>query len=239
MKLRTIVYALYVVCIVSVRERSAVAHTLDLTTARIALRDNHVDMTVEIDSVQMVRKVASVAAFDSATTIAAASDEELTGWVLAARKAVSEDTHLYANGAAVALTLRAFPTPSEVRFVAAQASAAAHPHVEMSMLRFETTEALPHVRAISASFPSVFGRVLCTFMQPATVLADPGSKASFGVLEAPLVVDGKAPSMLQKLGSTGLAIVAAVLAVVAIALQISMRVREPAATPPPDQRKTL
>jgi hypothetical protein len=206
----------YALCILAALfECDVDAHTLDLTTARVTLRDNHVDMTVEIDSVQMVLRYASTSAAKTPTTLATATEEELTDWVSAARKAASNDTRLQINGTAVELALLAFPTPSEVRFVAAQASASAHPHAEMSVLRFDTSQALANIQTVSVSFSSDFGRVLCTFVQPTTMLTEPGSKASFGVLETPRLAAAE-PS---KSANTWLAVLAVVLAAVAIALQ--------------------
>jgi hypothetical protein len=86
----------------------------------------------------------------------------------------------------------------------------------MSVLRFETPQALSHVQTVSAAFPSDFGRVLCTFVQPTMVLTESGSKASFRVLETPRLGAAE-PS---KSVNTWLAVLAVVLAAVAIALQV-------------------
>jgi hypothetical protein len=158
----------HALCIlITLFEYDADAHALDLTTARVTLRDNHVDLTVEIDSVQMVLRYAAVPAAKTSTTLATATEEELTEWVSAARKAASNDTRVQINGTAVELALRAFPTPSEVRFVAAQASAQGRrtiPHVGLfRTCRFVRTLWDQTTSAASSGFPSAcssagFGR---------------------------------------------------------------------------------
>jgi hypothetical protein len=195
---------------------AARAHALDVTTARISLRDAHIEVFVEVDSVKLV--VLYSGAAKDAASLAAASDAELEAWVAAARIATERGTQLRVNAVQVPLVLRAFPTATEVRGMAAQLAASPTAHLEMSAIRFETTAVVANAASVTFELPQPMGRVLCSFVQPAMHLAAAGEASTFSVLSqasAPTMQ----PSMLAS-RATCLATAAGVLAMLALLLAL-------------------
>lgn len=171
--------ALLVFCAAAVALSGAVAraHMLDLTTARVALRDEHVSVTVETD----VEALVEARARADATALAVASDADLAAWVDDTSRAVAQGAALHVDGAEVPLALRGFPTPAEVRAAAAERSSGSRAHPRMSELVYEERDALPNARGVTVQLPAALGRVLYTFVQPETKLATAGGAARFEV----------------------------------------------------------
>ncbi len=195
----------------------ATAHALDVTTARVSLRDRHLEVVVDVDAVRLIRARAGDAG--DASTVAAASEEQLAAWVAAARADIEDGAHLTAEGAASRLVLRAFPVPAEVRLLAARQAGAPSAHPMTSTLRFESLVPVPRSRSLSVSLSKQLGRVLFTFVQPTTELAAPGAAASFEVL-----VSGSTEQSASSMSYRHwLAVTAAVLATFALLAQLSPR----------------
>ena len=155
------------------------AHTLDVTTARVSLRDGHVEVLVDVDAVSLLQ--ASVGAGE-ASAIATADDAQLAAWVAAERADLERGAHLSTEDARSALVLRAFPSVAEVRRLAAARADAPSMHPSTSTVRFESPQRVPISRSLSISLSTQLGRVLFSFVQPTTELAAPGAAASFHVL---------------------------------------------------------
>jgi hypothetical protein len=199
----------------------AAAHALDLTTARVSLRDGLVDVTCEVDVVAMVARAAGGGA--DATALATAGDDELARLVATARGALEAGAGLEVDSTSVPLVLRAFPTPTEVRFLAAHASASPSAHPAASAVRLEAARAVAGARAVRVVLPASLGRVLYTFVQPETRLANAGAAASF---EA----GGPAPPVAAPEPSRPwLGVAAFALAGLALVVQLAPRRRSPTA----------
>lgn len=200
-------------------ERAAAGHALDLTTARVTHRDGHVEVLVEVDVLRLVTQ--EVAEAKDATTIATADERTLATFVAGARSAMEGGGSLEADGASVPLVLRTFPTSSEMRFAAAEASASPDHHPAVSTVRFETTAPLGHPRRIAVKLPSSLGRILYTYVQPETHLSESGAPASFAVL-AP-ARESATEATPPPTSRTWLALGAGLLGIAALALQWGRR----------------
>lgn len=156
------------------------AHALDLTTARVSLRDGHAEVAAEIDVVALVGRTG--AAPRDAAALTTMSERELAEYVSKAESELASNARLEVDGAHVDLKLRSFPSPRDVRMLAAQSAGSAHAHPPMSVLRWESTRPLMDARTITVTMPSSLGKVLFTFVQPDTRLAGAGAATSFEVL---------------------------------------------------------
>lgn len=199
------------------------AHQLDVTTARVVLRDGHTEIVAEIDVLGLLLQTGSAphdAAAD-ATALATASEDVLASRVAVARAVVEQGARLDVDGVSIPLALRAFPTPKEVRFLAARLSADPSAHGAASTLRLESTRVVPEARSIAVKMAPELGSVLFSFVQPATRLGAPGAAAAFTVLEAPRVATAASPPPSSR--RSWLALGAGALAVVAVAARLRGR----------------
>ena len=179
--------ALAAVFALSARPTTAWAHTLDLTTANVSLRDFHVEVVVSIDLLSLIAHTAAESCLvPDGTMLATMSEAELAAHVARAREALEHGARLDVDGERVALELRAFPSPQEARALAAQASAAPERRGEYVPVRFEARRSLEGAKSISVTLPNVLGAVLFTFVQPRTRLSHPGAPSTFTVLTTPV-----------------------------------------------------
>lgn len=153
---------------------SAAAHPLEEGTARVSLRDDHVEVLVDWDVFRLV---------DAAPTAVATSDDAaLMETHARLRRRVESETTLHVDGAQVSLRATGFPTPEALRAMAATLSASGQDHGARARMRLEAQRAVPGARRVGLSAPRALGPVVISFVQPATWYAQPGERASFDVL---------------------------------------------------------
>lgn len=155
------------------------AHTLAEGTARVSLRDGHLEVQAEWDLFLL--------AAATPTVIATEDDEALLAHHAALRRAVVSGTQLRVDGRPLALEATGFPAPAELRALAATLSAEGREHGALVRLRLESSAQAVAGREVHASFPPALGPVLATFVQPSTVYAPPGARAVFPVLALPTI----------------------------------------------------
>lgn len=149
------------------------AHSLDVTTARVSLRDGHVDVAAEVDLVTLLG--------GDLAGLAAAPDIELAERLAAARRAMDSST-LRIDGVVVPMVLRSFPSAAELRRAVGERSrTGADVHAAMWTMHLDAANAVAAPRTVSVSLPPIAGRVLYTFVEPQTSLASPGGDAAFVV----------------------------------------------------------
>lgn len=156
------------------------AHALDVNTARVTLRDDHIEVIVEIDLLSLISAVNP--RFRDATALAVADEAAFNQAVQKTRELMQSGSHLTVNGTALPLVVTAFPAAGQVRFIAASASANPQAHPELVPLRLETLRPASGAKTITLTLPKEAGSVLFTFIQPATRLAGAGERVAFPVL---------------------------------------------------------
>lgn len=152
------------------------AHPLDIGTARVSLRDDHVEVLAELDLFTL--------ADAGPTTLATEPEGELTARVARLRQALEAGTVLEVDGRR-ALLVATCPSTGEVRAAAATLSSQGKEHGELLRVRFEARDAFREPRRVALGLPPALGPVLVTFVQPASRYAAPGSVATFDVRIAP------------------------------------------------------
>jgi len=150
------------------------AHALDVGTARVTLRDAHVDVIAEWDLFLLVE--------GTPTSVATASETELATTHAKLKHAIEAQTVLEVDARTAALALTGFPGPNELRAVAAALSAEGNDHGALVRMRLEASRAFPSATTIALRTPLALGPVLVSFVQPASSLVAPGGVASFPVL---------------------------------------------------------
>lgn len=157
--------------------RAPHVHPLDLSTARISLRDGHVEILAELDLLLLVGA--------DPTAVATAPEPALVAHLDRARRRLETETRLVVDGEPVELVLRELPAPPELRALAATLSAAQRDHGALASVRLEAPRPVIEARTLALSLPPALGPTLVTFVQPATRHAAPGRPAAFAVLMAP------------------------------------------------------
>jgi hypothetical protein len=153
---------------------AASAHELDEGTARITLRDDHVDVVAEWDLFLLVDA--------TPTALATGTDAEVAAAHTRVREAIERDTRLRVDGRPIALTLTGFASAAEFRAIAATLSAAGNLHGARVRMRLEARQPVPGASHITLAAPPRVGAVLVSFVQPASHYARPGDTATFEVL---------------------------------------------------------
>lgn len=153
------------------------AHPLDLGTARITLRDDHVEVQAEVDLFLLIGS--------GPTAIAVGPEPAVEAEVARLQRILESETRLFVDGEAVPLSLRGLPGAAELRALAATLSAAQKDHGELVRLRFEALRPLPGAKRVEITLPPALGPILVSFVQPATRFARPGERAAFDVLGRP------------------------------------------------------
>lgn len=198
------------------------AHPLEEGTARVTLRDDHLDVVIDWDVFLLLDA--------SPTAVATSTDAALATTHARLRHEIEEGTSLRVDGASVALTLTGFLTPEDLRAMAATLSAAGQSHGERARMRLEARRAVPGARVVTLSAPPALGPVVVSFVQPATRYAWPGRPASFDVMSprstpspAPAAPTASTPAPPRATHSAGLAALTALVA--ATALGTTLRAR--------------
>lgn len=168
------------------------AHSLPDGTARVSLRDRHVEVQGEWDLFLL--------ADATPTAIATATEADLAAHHAALRRAVVAGSSVRVDGRSYALEVTGFPAPKELRAMAASLSAEGKDHGALVRVRLESRTPIVDARAIHAAFPPRLGPVVATFVQPATVYLPPGAHAVFDVL-APREDPSRRASPARPLGA--------------------------------------
>lgn len=156
------------------------AHALDMNTARVTLRDDHIEVALEVDLLTLVS--AASPKHPDPTALAVSDDAALIAVVQRTKDLLQSGSRLTVNGVTAPLVVTAFPTAGEVRFLAAYASANQQAPHELVALRLETPKPVSGAKNIALTLPKEAGQVLFTFIQPATRLAAAGERVGFSVL---------------------------------------------------------
>jgi len=154
----------------------ATAHVPDEGTARLTLRDEHVEILAEWDLFALLSR--------SPTEIATAAEEDLASLHLALVKTVERDTTLTVDGTRLPLKATGFPTPPELRALAANLSASKHEHGVRARIRLEARDAVHEPRTLELACPTALGPIHASFVQPAQRYVRAGETASFVVLSS-------------------------------------------------------
>lgn len=183
--------------------QSAKAHTLDLTTAKLSLRDEHVEVIVELDLLQLFDK--------TPTELAVLSDDALLSQLDHAKALLQKQTELRTRGARLPVAVTGFPSREDLRMMAATTAGNGSPHGPLVRIRLESAATLRDATELSIALPAALGPVVTTFVQPTTRFLSPGQTTSFAVLTpqaaAPHPVRAAAPWMMTGLALVGLGLV--------------------------------
>lgn len=152
---------------------NAQAHALDLNTARVSLRDGLVEVVAEWDLFLLVPP--------SPTEVATATDEALSGIHRALIETIEKGTSLRIDDASHSLRIRGFPSPAELRAIAAGLSSTQKDHGALVRFSLESERSAPHPRQVSFASPASLGPVLVSFVEPRMQLASAGQSVSFAV----------------------------------------------------------
>ncbi len=174
-------FTLGIIMVMTVVSVMAGAHELDVTTARISLRDEHVQVDVRLDL--LVLLAATAPSWPGRAGLSRLNDQELTSMLGDAMRMLQRQAQLTVNGVPVALMLRHVPTATDLRAIAGRQDAPGNGHVhrEMTRLRFETAGSRAQGDAIGFQLPASLGSVLYTFVQPNTRMAQPGASVAFPI----------------------------------------------------------
>jgi hypothetical protein len=152
---------------------TATAHELHANTARITLRDGHLDIAAEVDLFALTNQ--------SATQIATASELDLASYITALKSRLQREMVLVVDGVTVPLLLRGFPGSSEMRGLAAELSSINTEHGMLVRLEFESPTDANQAQMIALQLPAALGPTLMSFVQPASSYATAGAMSSFMV----------------------------------------------------------
>lgn len=153
---------------------AAEAHAPDVSTARVTLRDEHVEVVAEWDLFPLVGR--------SPTELATMSEDELVRVHRELVATIERDTALTIDGTRRPLEVRGFPTPPELRGLAATLSASSHDHGARARIRLESREPVREARTLTLAAPPKAGPVNVSFVQPSQRYVRDGEPASFAIL---------------------------------------------------------
>lgn len=154
-------------------------HALDVNTARITLRDDHIEVWLELDLLTLLSTVNPK--YPDPTALAVADEAGFEQAVKRTRDLMQTGSRLTVDGKAVQLLVTGFPVTGQIRFMSAAASANPQDH-GLVPVRLETLKPVTGARSIMLTLPKEAGSVLYTFIQPASRLATAGERVSFSVL---------------------------------------------------------
>lgn len=194
--------------------RPALAHALDVATARVTLRDEHADVVTELDPF-LVTGVPP-------TEIATAPDAAVDAFSGKLRITLERSVRFEAGGARLPVVVKGAPGRDELRAKAALLSSKGEAHGDFVMLRLDVEGRVPSDARVGVSFPPELGPVLVTLVRPETRYSTPGMVAAFdaprarppevGPAMAPPASPSTSPRALVTLGVGALASFVLVLA---------------------------
>jgi len=163
----------------------AEAHELSMNTARVSLRDAHLEMTADLDPLALLRHLHAGSSGND-TDMAPLDDTQVQALVARAKHVLETETRVEANGTSMALEIHLALEPNEVRKYLQMSTEERHEKAFLIPVRWEAKEPLVGVKQIQVVFPATLGPVLITFVQPTTHWTAPGTAAVFSVLEKPM-----------------------------------------------------
>ncbi len=166
--------SLALVTALTVASKPAHAHAPNVNTSRVSLRDEHVEVVAEWDLFLLTQA--------SPTDLATADEDELARDYRALVKFIESETTLTLDGARVPLEVRGFPSPPELRALAASLSAAHEEHGPLVRIRLEAPLKVTSAKAITLASPAKLGPVNASFVQPVNRYVESGAPAAFNVL---------------------------------------------------------
>ncbi|MFO0654398.1 MAG: hypothetical protein U0787_04900 [Polyangia bacterium] len=153
------------------------AHALDLTTAKVSLRDAHAEVIIELDLLSLFPK--------TATELAVLTDAELDAELANAKQHLSQQTDLRSDGKRLPIAVTGFPNRDDLRMLAATTSANGKQHGPLVRIRLESPAQIQEAKQLGIGLPAVLGPVVTTFVQPSTQFLSPGQSTTFPVLAVP------------------------------------------------------
>lgn len=198
-----------VLALVIASER-ADAHAPNVNTSRVSLRDEHVEVVAEWDLFLLTQS--------SPTELATADEDTLTRNYRALVKFIEAETTLTLDGARVPLEVRGFPSPPELRALAASLSAVHEEHGPLVRIRLEAPLKVTSGKVVTLASPAKLGPVNTSFVQPVNRYVEGGAPAAFDVLyvaptEHATAKTARAPASAHDGGPPPLVLLAAGLAI--------------------------
>ncbi|HMY19864.1 MAG TPA: hypothetical protein PKA58_26240 [Polyangium sp.] len=140
-----------------------------MNTARVSLRDGHLEVFAEIDemALEALRSPADTARM---------------------QRLLETDMHLHVDDVPVEMELRPVVFPDK------EPAAAPHNHGALVPIHWESKRRIFSGAKIAVVFPKELGPVLISFVQPSTNWTPAGTTAQFAILEAPRQTPPAEPS---------------------------------------------
>lgn len=173
---------------------TAHAHPLDESTARVTLRDAHLEVVIDCDLFLMVSS--------TPTEVATSTEDSLREVHARLRRELEAGTSLRVDGSLAPLSVTGFIEPAELRAMAATLSASRETHGARARVRLESSRVYDNPRSVTLSGPTSLGPLVVTFTQPATRYAWPGRPASFDVLSTRSSVAREEPPPTANTGAS-------------------------------------
>lgn len=158
---------------VGLRITPADAHALDLTTARVSLRDAHAEVIIELDLLQLFSK--------TPTELATLPDSELDAALQDVKKLIQTQTVLSCDSHGLPVVVTGFPGRDDLRAMAATTAGSDKQHGPLVRIRLESPATLRQAETIGIRLPSAVGPGVVTFVQPTTHFVSTGQSVSFAV----------------------------------------------------------
>ncbi|MFO0642109.1 MAG: hypothetical protein U0183_22985 [Polyangiaceae bacterium] len=151
--------------------RPALAHSLDVATARLTLRDEHADVLAELDPF--------LATGVPPTELATAPDDAVDAFSTKLRLVLERGVRFEAGGTRLPVVVKGTPGRDELRAKAAVLSAKGEVHGDFVVLRLDVEGRVRSDARVNVSFPPELGPVLVTLVRPEMRYSTPGMVAGF------------------------------------------------------------
>ncbi len=165
--------AVAVITVIAVAGIPVMAHALQANTAKVTLRDGHLDLVADIDLFAL--------ATQSSTQLATGSEAALRDQATELKNRLLREVTVQVDGVRIPLVLREFPTALEIRALAAELSSKLSDHGTLVHITFESPTDANLAAKIAVQMPVALGPTLVSFVQPASHYANAGDTATFTV----------------------------------------------------------
>lgn len=156
------------------------AQALEASSARVTLRDDHVEVLVELDLLGLMTQLNPK--LGEVTSLSRAEESSLTQATQVTKDLLQKGSQLIVNGSASSLLVTGFPTPADIRNLSAYAASNPRTRREPVVIRLEALKPVTGTHELTVTLPKEAGAVRYTFVQPATRLATAGERVAFPVL---------------------------------------------------------
>jgi hypothetical protein len=156
------------------------AQALESSAARVTLRDDHVEVLVELDLLGLMTQLNPK--LGDVTALSRADESGLTQATQVTKDLLHKGSQLIVNGATSPLLVTGFPTPADIRNLSGYAAANPRTRREPLVIRLEALKPVTDAHELTVTLPKEAGAVRYTFVQPATRLATAGERVAFPVL---------------------------------------------------------